>query len=201
MHPLDLYIPIAQAVAILLQPFAEVVIHDLKTGKIHAIFNPYSRRKKGDDSLLDKEVQKVKLPDYFDPYLKTNWDGKRLKSATSTLRGPKGKPIGLLCINLDISKWEEFHFLFEQFIAGPKELPKELFIEDWKEKISRYIYSRLKAKQLSLDHLTRDQKIDLIAELHDEGAFEGKNAAAYVGEVLGLSRASVYKYLNENRED
>ncbi len=201
MHPLDLYIPIAKSIVALLQPYAEAVIHDLKTGKIHAIYNPYSLRVVGNDSLLDKEVQNAKLPDYFDPYLKTNWDGKKLKSVTTTIRDEQGNPIGFLCINLDISKWEEFHFLFEQFIAKPKELPKELFIEDWREKISRYIYNRLKAKQLSLDHLTREQKIGLIADLHADGAFEGKNAAAYVGSVLGLSRATVYKYLSENKED
>jgi predicted transcriptional regulator YheO len=196
-----MYIPIAQSVVGLFQPFAEAVIHDLKTGKIHEIFNPYSGRKKGDDSLLDKEVQKVKLPDYFEPYLKTNWDGRKLKSVTSTLRDFKGKAIGLLCLNVDISKWEELHSMFEQFIADPKELPKELFIEDYREKISRYIHNRLKKKQLSLPHLARDQKIELIAELHAEGAFEGKNAAAYVGHVLGLSRATVYKYLNETHQD
>ncbi len=200
MHPLDAYIPIAQSIVILLQPYAEGVIHDLKTGKIHAILNPYSRRKKGDDSLLDKEIQRAELPDYFEPYLKTNWDGKKLKSVTSTLRDAKGKPIGLLCFNLDISKWEEFSRLFEHFIAAPKELPKELFLEDWKEKISRYIVSRLQTKQLILEHLTREQKKQLVFELHREGAFEGKNAASYVGDVLGLARATVYKYLNEKME-
>ncbi len=200
MHLLDAYIPIAQSIVLLLQPYAEGVIHDLKTGKIHAILNPYSRRKKGDDSLLDKEIQRAELPDYFEPYLKTNWDGKKLKSVTSTLRDAKGKPIGLLCFNLDISKWEEFSRLFEHFIGAPKELPKELFLEDWKEKISRYIVSRLQAKQLILEHLTREQKKQLVFELHREGAFEGKNAASYVGDVLGLARATVYKYLNEKME-
>lgn len=200
MHPLDAYIPIAQSIVTLLQPYAEGVIHDLKTGKIHAILNPYSRRKKGDDSLLDKEIQRAELPDYFEPYLKTNWDGKKLKSVTSTLRDAKGKPIGLLCFNLDISKWEEFSRLFEHFIASPKELPQELFLEDWKEKISRYIAARLQSKQLVLEHLTREQKKQLVFELHREGAFEGKNAAAYVGDVLGLARATVYKYLNEKIE-
>jgi D-arginine utilization repressor len=197
MHPLDAYFPIAQAIVAWLQPYAEAVIHDLKTGKIHAIFNPYSRRKKGDDSLLDEEIHTAVLPDYFEPYLKTNWDGKKLKSVTTTLRDAKGKPIGLLCFNLDISKWEEFHHLFERFVAAPKELPKELFLEDWKEKISLFIHERLKAKQLSLEHLTKEQKKTLIAELHAQGAFQGKNAAAYIGEVIDLSRATVYKYLNE----
>lgn len=199
MHPLDSYIPIAESIVALMQPYVEAVIHDLKTGKIHAILNPYSRRKKGDDSLLDKEIQRAELPEYFEPYLKTNWDGKKLKSVTSTLRDSQKKPIGLLCFNLDISKWEEFSRLFEYFISTPKELPKELFIEDWKEKISLYIVSRLQEKQLSLEHLTKDQKKELIFDLHQQGAFEGKNAASYVGDVLSLSRATVYKYLNEKR--
>lgn len=197
MHPLDSYIPIAQSIVSLLHPYAEAVIHDLKTGKIHAILNPYSRRKKGDDSLLENEIQSTELPDYFEPYLKTNWDGKKLKSVTSTLRDIQGKPIGLLCFNLDISQWETFKHLFELFVASPKTLPRELFIEDWKEKISHFIASRLHAKQLRLEHLTREQKKQLVFELHREGAFEGKNAASYVGDVLGLSRATVYKYLNE----
>ncbi len=198
MHPLDPYIPIAQSIIALLQPYAEVVIHDFNTGKIHAIFNPYSKREKGDNSLLDKQIQRAVLPDYFEPYLKTNWDGRTLKSVTSTLRDAKGKPIGLLCVNLDVTKWEELHHLYEQFIARPKELPKELFLEDWKEKISHYIFNQLKLKQLSLDHLTKEQRKALILELHEQGAFQGKNAAAYVGEILKLSRATVYKYLSEN---
>jgi predicted transcriptional regulator YheO len=197
MHPLDSYIPIAQSLVALLQPYCEAVIHDLKTGKIHAIFNPYSQRKKGEDSLLEQEIQQAKLPDFFDPYLKTNWDGRTLKSVTSTLRDAQGKPIGLLCFNLDLSKWEALHSLFEQFIASPKPLPKELFTEDWKEKISQYIVNYLKLKQLSLDHLTRDQKKALIIQLYREGGFTGKNAAAYVGAILQLSRATVYKYLSE----
>ncbi|MFM7427232.1 MAG: helix-turn-helix domain-containing protein [Elainella sp.] len=33
--------------------------------------------------------------------------------------------------------------------------------------------------------------------LNQKGAFSQKNAAAYVGRVLGISRATVYNYLSE----
>lgn len=196
-HPLDVYIPIAQSIVALLQPYAEAVIHDFRTGKIHAIFNPYSRRQKGEDSLLGKEVKSAKLPDYFDPYLKTNWDGRKLKSVTSTLRDAKGNPIGFLCFNLDVSKWEEWHSLFEEFASNPSEMPKKLLVEDWKDKASRYIFNRLKTKQLSLDDLTKQQKKELILELRNEGIFQEKSAASFVGEILGVSRNTIHKYLSD----
>lgn len=42
---LSRYISVAEAVSKLLSPFAEVVIHDLSTNKIEAIFNLYLNEK------------------------------------------------------------------------------------------------------------------------------------------------------------
>jgi predicted transcriptional regulator YheO len=52
-HTLSRFNPVADAIAKLLHPFAEVVIHDLKKDTIVYIANPYSGRKVGDPSLLD----------------------------------------------------------------------------------------------------------------------------------------------------
>jgi predicted transcriptional regulator YheO len=49
------YTAIAQAISLLLYPHAEVVLHDLKTGRIAAIYNPFSKRKVGEESLLEEE--------------------------------------------------------------------------------------------------------------------------------------------------
>ncbi len=38
------YSSVAQAITALLQPYAEVVIHDLKIGKIATIFNNFSKK-------------------------------------------------------------------------------------------------------------------------------------------------------------
>lgn len=201
MSHLKDYLSVAQAITILLHPHAEVVIHDLKTGKIAAIYNSFSKRNAGDESLIEELKDYASLPDVFPAYSKTNWDGKKLKSSTATLRDKNKTPIGLLCINLDVSKWEEFRHFLDQWSNIQSYQPEILFRDDWKEKINLYVSGYLKKEETTLKMLDKRKKQDLIQALHREGAFEAKNAAIYVAEVLNLSRATIYNYLrivNEN---
>ena len=192
------YISIAEAICQLLSPHAEVVIHDLKTGQIVAIFNGFSKRKIGDESLLEETKDYAELPDVFATYFKINWDGRRIKSTTATLRGREGKPIGLLCINLDVSKWEEMHQFISQLIQPVSEKqPEVLFKDDWREKINVYVSGYVKKMRVSLQTLTKDEKRELVQALHREGAFQAKNAASYIADVLKISRATIYNYLGK----
>ncbi len=198
MHKdLEPFLGIAKAIETLLHPHAEVVVHDLKTQKIAAIFNNFSKRSVGDDSLLENEAGLKEFPDFFEPYFKTNWDGRALKSTTATLRDAKGKPIGLLCINLDISTLLDLQAAISLFTnqERQKALPSELFNEDWREKISVYVRDYLKNTSKTMQSLSRSDKEEVIKGLHQAGAFKAKNAASYVADVLHISRATVYKYL------
>jgi D-arginine utilization repressor len=195
MNELASYKPIGEAISLLLFPHAEVVIHDLKTGCIEAIFNNLSKRTKGDESLLDEVKQLSDTQDVFPPYFKMNWDGRKMKSVTAVLRNPRSKAIGLLCINLDISKWEELHLFILDLIKPATEMPDFLFKNDWKEKINRYVSSYLKQHSLRVESLDKSEKKKLLHALYKEGAFNTKNAASYVADVLQISRATVYNYL------
>lgn len=203
MFSLNLYFPVAQAISLLLHPHGEVVIHNLKTGKIAAIYNNLSKRNIGDDSLIEELADYTKLPDIFPVYMKTNWDGRKMKSITATLRDKKNNPIGLFCINLDISKWEEFlHFLNQwSSTPNPQNQSEILFKDDWREKINLYVSEYLKKEGTILKKLTKEKKQDLIKTLHREGAFKAKNAATYVADVLDLSRATIYNYLRTENEN
>lgn len=194
---LESYKPIAEAISLLLFPYAEVVIHDFKTKCVGAIFNNLSKRKIGDESLLDEMGKLSDSQDVFPPYFKINWNGKKMKSVSAVLRTKAGKPIGLLCINLDISKWEQMHELILGLIESKVQQPDFLFKNDWREKINVYVTTYLKNHGLSLESLDRTEKQKLLFELKREGAFETKNAASYVADVLQISRATVYNYLKE----
>ncbi len=198
MKPLKDYFSVAQAITTLLQPHAEVVIHDLTTGKIAAIFNNFSKRSVGEDSLIEELTDYTLLPDTFPVYTKINWDGRKLKSSTATLRDKNNHPVGLLCINLDLSKWEEFRYLLNQWVGIQSEQPEVLFKEDWREKINLYVSDYLEKQNLTLRTMQKDEKRDLIKALHKNGAFRAKNAATYVADVLNLSRATIYNYLRVN---
>lgn len=199
MSTLKEYFSVAEAISVLLLPHAEVVIHDLKTGKIAAIYNNFSKRKVGDESLIEDLPDYAPLPDVFPVYTKINWDGKKLKSSTATLRDKNQVPIGLLCINLDVSKWEEFRHLLDQWSNAVDDAsqPEVLFKDDWREKINLYVSDYLKREGLTLKTLSKENKRDLIQALYREGGFKAKNAAAYLADVLNLSRATVYNYLSK----
>lgn len=197
MSDLNSYFPIAEAVSLLLYPHGEVVIHDLKKGTIAAIFNNFSKRKVGSSSLIEEKINQKKVPNVFPIYTKTNWDGRKLRSCTATIRNKKGTAIGLFCINLDISKWEEFQHILNYWLKNEKQ-PEILFKDDWQEKINLYVTTYLKKKRCSLRSLSKENAKDLIKNLHREGAFKAKNAAGYIAEVLNLSRATIYNYLREH---
>jgi predicted transcriptional regulator YheO len=189
---------LAESIAQLLQPYAEVVIHDIKKNKIAAIFNSFSKRRVGDDSLLTTEDIPT-LNDSLGPYEKTNWDGKKLKSVSSLLRDEKGVVVAMLCINLDVSQLSQINTLLTAFI-NPDQLvaqPVALFKDDWQDRINNYVYQYLREKHLNLASLTRIEKQKLLEHLNAIGAFKAKNAAQYVANVLRVSRATIYNYLNQ----
>jgi predicted transcriptional regulator YheO len=196
---LNLHFSTAEGISLLFYPHVEVIVHNLKTGLIAAIYNNFSKRKVGDESLLD---QIDEFPDVFPVYVKTNWDGKKIKSISSTLRDSKGKAIGLMCMNLDISKWEELgHFLGSWLSSSTEPKPSALFNDDWREKINTYVFTYLTTEGTTLKMLSKEKKKALVLELYSEGAFKAKNAASYISDVLDLSRASVYNYLKGHTHD
>lgn len=197
MNELESYNPIAEAISLLLFPYAEVVVHNLSTGCIEAIFNNLSKRAVGDESSLDELNKLPDTQDVFPPYFKINWDGRKMKSVTAVLRNQRRKAIGLLCINLDISKWEEMHHFILDLIKPATEMPNFLFKNDWREKINMYVSSYLKQHALRIESLDKSEKKKLLIALHKEGAFNTKNAASYVADVLQISRATVYNYLKD----
>jgi len=194
MSSLLAYNAVAEAISLLLYPYGEVIIHDLKSGTIAAIYNNLSKRKVGDESLIEELPKGKKLPDVFPAYSKTNWDGRKMRSVTATVRDKGGKPIGLLCINLDVSHWEDFRHLLDKWLGGQSQ-PELLFNDDWREKINVFVTEYLKREGCVLKNLSKTKKQELVRSLHREGAFKAKNGAAYVADVLDLSRATVYNYL------
>lgn len=198
MHSaLKMTLPIAEGIERLFHPFAEVVIHDIKTNQIVAIYNAFSKRKVGDPSLLSEEDELLTLKDCTGPYQKTNWDGKVIKSISSLIKDEKGKAIGLFCVNVDVSQFEACRHLINSFMQNEmlEAIPTPLFKDDWQEKINQYIHAYLKEEHLSLESLNKTEKRKLIQHLKEIGAFTGKNAAQYIAQLLKVSRATVYNYL------
>ena len=109
------YKPIAESIANLLHPFAEVVLHDIKKNQIVEIFNNFTQRRSGDSSCINNIEGFQKGPDINGPFIHNNFYGHRIKYTTSVLRNEKGDAIGLLCININIEDFRNLQNVFNLF--------------------------------------------------------------------------------------
>lgn len=193
---------VADAIAALFFPYAEVVIHDLATQTVAHLANNLSRREIGDDSGLE-DVTETAASGFLGPYEKLNWDGRRMRCVSTALHGDDGHIAGVMCINFNIAVFEDMRSALDLFLrgAGIAPQPAELFRDDWQERINAFLHGWLRERQLALNTLNRDHKRELVEALHAEGAFKGKSAANYVASVLGMGRATVYKHLKELKPD
>ena len=196
------FAPIAEAVATLLKPHAEVVIHDLRTQTIAYIANNLSRREVGGSSLAELKDIGSLGSDVIGPYRKTNFDGRQLKSITAVLRGKADEPFGLLCINFDIAPIEAARDTLNLLAAfqGAGAQPSALFRADWQETVNAAIADFLGERGLAASALAKEDHAALVEMLEQEGYFSIRNLVPYLARLLGISRATVYKHLREARQ-
>ncbi|MET1033604.1 MAG: PAS domain-containing protein [Candidatus Saccharimonadales bacterium] len=204
LHPnIKAMAPMLEGVIKLLHPYAEGAIHDLQTGKIAALYNNYSRRKIGDISAISELGVEVKdFPDFFEPYYKTNWDGKKLKCTSITIRDDVGKPIGLICINFDTTDFENINLQLSAFLTlkGKGGLnPVEQFTDNWRQQVLAYIEEYTTDNNVALTALSKEEKSELVRKLYDHGLFNYRDAAVYIAQTLGVSRTTIYNYLKEHK--
>ena len=147
--------------------------------------------------MAELNVQTEQFPDYFEPYYKVNWDGRPLKCTSVTIRDKKGEAVGLICINFDVSFLHQIHAQLGKWLAVEKgaENPIEMFGENWQKQITELIDGYLNEHQLILDSLKRKQKKELVQFLYQKGGFHFKKAAPFVAQLLKISRASIYNYI------
>lgn len=192
---LKTYFSVADALAALFSPWVEAVVHDLERDTVAHIANPFSPREAGDPSDL-KEVHFAPDARVIGPYEKINWDGRRIRAISVVLRDEASQPIGMLCVNADVTQFEVMRRTLQGLLGIAAEPgPDTSFQDDWHEKINRFLASWTRQRATTLDRLDRKSRRELIGALYEAGGFEGRRSPAYVASVLGVSRATVYNEL------
>lgn len=194
--------PIVEGVVRLFHPHVEGVIHDLGSGTIAAIYNNLSRRSAGEPSAITKFVGSHvdEFPDVFEPYYKGNWDGRKFKCVSITVRDDNGKPVGLVCFNFDTSLFQGISADLISLITVRHTQtlsPIEQFTEDWQQRVNECIANYLEENHTSRKVLTKDQKQAVTSRLYRHGLFNYRKAATYIAGQLHTSRATIYNYLKE----
>ncbi len=206
---LSSYTPVADAIAKIFHPYAEVVIHDIEKDNIVHIANPYSKREVGDASYLGLGGDESDLGlemNVLGPYEKTGDGGQRIRSITAVLRNEAAKPIGILCINLDFSTLETvFDSALEVLNGlirppGSEARPEVIFREEWQEQIKLEIRAFRCEKGRTQEAMSTRERRELMRRIDQKRLFYARKSVEQVASLLKISRATAYKDLNQIRK-
>jgi predicted transcriptional regulator YheO len=206
---LNVYIPIAKTIAKMFGSQCEVVIHDLTQPQSSVIFtinNHVTGREIGQS--FDHLVKQVLLSDEFTEdhlagYDIETADHRIIKSSTTLIRDYQQQVIGALCINYDMNLMIQMKEMLDTLIPGdttkqilsekvPKQDDSIQNVEDIADQLIQQIIANSQHP-----FMKRHEKIELIRFMDEKGIFLMKGSVEKVAEQLGISKVTVYSYLDE----
>ena len=200
------YFRLAKAIAQQFGPNCEVVVHDLESNdpesSIVAIENGHvSGRQIGDGPshvVLDAlNRDRSDLQDHL-AYLTKTRDGKILKSSTIYIRDDFGVARGIFSINYDITLMLSMENALRSFTAAdePEPAPISRSVSDLlDELITQSVEVVGKPPAL----MSKEEKIRAIQFLNDSGAFLITKSGDKVCKFFGISKYTLYSYIDEGK--
>lgn len=203
---LESFIPIAKSTAKMFGRNCEVVIHDLTNPQASVMFtvnNHVTGRKIGQS--FDHLVKTVLLSedfkeDYLAGYTFVTEDKRTIRSSTSLIRDSNNSVIGAFCINFDVeglNQMQQFMntFFSTQVVVQENEEKSEAAIENVEEIVDQLIQQIIQNSVHPV--MKRHEKIELIRFMDEKGIFLMKGSVEKVASLLGISKVTVYSYLDE----
>jgi predicted transcriptional regulator YheO len=184
--------------------FCEVVVHDFSVpeSSIIAISNGnLTGRKVGDtlDALGFQLLRTRPASDLLNYSTKTK-DKKELRSSSIFLRDEKGNIFGALCINIDVSGLRKAQEWIQEALGSASTTIDERFEHSVDQVLENMIQNAIASIGKSIADMTRDDKIAVVAYLEAKGAFLIRYSVEHVAELLGMTKYTVYNYLDEIRK-
>ncbi|MTI85865.1 MAG: transcriptional regulator [Firmicutes bacterium] len=212
IHPtLQMLIPVAEGLAKTFGSNCEVVIHDLRIPEASLIYvaGTVTGRQIGAPvtNIVLENIKKFgsQCKDIIG-YKNITKEGRILKSSTIFARDADGNIIGCLCINYDVTELLIHKNHLEQFISfgdhrDSNHASGELFASDVSEVLESMIDQVISKMGKPIPGMQKDDKIKVVLELDDKGVFLIKGAIDKVAAMLGVSRYTIYNYLEEGRSN
>lgn len=205
---------ILQTLSTLVEPLAaiipgecEVVLHDLRLlpNSIVAIAGNLTGRTVGGpatDLLLRAGAQDTYSTALG--YSSRHPDGRELRSSTLIFRDSEGMAVAALCVNNDTRSWQLVAELARAMlpwtkadVAQPGADDGEEFLRDVDELAQRVLARAVAAVEVPVDLMQKRHKLAVVQDLKERGFFLLKESVETAAQALGVTRFTVYNYLNE----
>lgn len=183
----------------------EVAVHDfsnLEESLIH-VSGTLTNRKIGSPvtDLVLKEYKKADSEIRDIPnYSTTSKNGIKMKSSTVFLRDLDDKVIGALCINFNVNFLSQISQSIQEFLqVEENHATTENFYTTVHDVIEEMVKHVIQEFNKDPHLLELEEKVEVVRRLEEKGAFLIKGATEYLAQVLGVSKFTVYNYLQKIR--
>jgi len=139
-------------------------------------------------------------------------DGRVLRCSTLFLKDHNNVPVGCLCVNTDISGWQEAADLVAGRL-GPKNSTEgkrgqaessdegvdEFFVSNVEDLQKTMVEKAIDSIEVPLQLMTKHHKVKVVQVLEESGFFLIRDSAEYLAQAIGVTRYTIYNYLNQLR--
>ena len=199
---------VAEGIAAQFGSDCEVVIHDLNKGPDHSIVfivNGHVSGRKVGDGASHVVMEQLQSNDQTTKdhlcYLMKTPNGKILKSSTVYIRNNRGRVSAILAINYDISRLMMVESAVRDLISTPEPQPTEperiVNINNLLEDLIQQSVA-LVGKPVAL--MNKEDKVKAIQFLNQNGAFLVTKSGDKVAKYFGISKYTLYSYIDTKQE-
>jgi predicted transcriptional regulator YheO len=212
---IELLIPLVEGIARAFGENCEVVLHDLSnpSKSILKIANGHITGRDIGVPLTDlglqlyeqiKDGKKGPEGDLFVGYRTKTEQGRDLKSTTIFIRNSRGKLVGSLCINIDITSYLLTRNILDnlcktadhEFEDQEKGSP-EKFHQNLDTLIQDLLEGSIRKIGKPVIFMTREEKNQVVRDLKERGFFLIKGSLKKLTKAIGLSSPTIYKYMED----
>jgi predicted transcriptional regulator YheO len=213
--------PVVPMLAAMAGPHLEVVLHDVSKpeNSVVAIANGHISGRSVGSSVLEgpqndrgfAAATRIKsregaVHSLVEDYVTVTADGRELRSASAIFRDASGEPFATLCLNADLSGFQAAHGWLSQMLkpmvqaavpamAAPAAAPPESQMDT----LMQEIINEAVSPGGSADAMTREEKIQAVGAMQRRGLFIVKGGVERAAAALGVSRFTVYNYMEQLR--
>ena len=202
---------IARDLAAQFGPDCEIVIHDLKTKDpehsiVHIENGHVTNRHVGDGpssavfDVIRKKNKKDTNLEYHAGYLMKTSDGKILKCSTSYIRDDDGSLHYVFGINYDITRLTMIESALHSLITpvNKEEKPREI-THNVNDLLDHLIEESVALVGKPVALMNKEDKVTAIQFLNDSGAFLITKSGDKVANYFGISKYTLYSYIDVNK--
>lgn len=198
---------VVDAIAGLLGSQCEVALHDLRdlSASIIKIANGHVTGRRIGGGMTDYGLTMIKseVNNLFFDYSARTMDGRQLKSAGIVFRDEDGEPLAMLCINWDTSSIVDFERLREVLLplapASTAATVDETFHEDVGSTLQEISQKIFDSMGIPPRLMKKEDRVEVVTRLEERGFFMIKGAVNHLARRFGISKFSIYAYLEEVR--